>query len=160
MTRRPVVDERTGLGLPLLTPLMIECFDPAGLRCRVRQVECAAGNRHLHIWLIRRPGGIAQREIGKDRPRRVHRLGDRPRARDRRRGNSGGFECSCDQTDRLVTHRSNGHQQRNIGLEFGDPVDDRWHEGLAETTLTVDAAHERKGNVGEATDLAGVDHRP
>ena len=94
-----MVFQCSGFSLPRLAPLVIERIDDPGLGRCVSLLKRATRNRELHVGFVRRPGGVAEWEIGKDRSRYYHRFGDRPRRRNRRGNDAFCLECSCDQSN-------------------------------------------------------------
>jgi len=80
--------------------------------------------------------------INEDRTRRVGTLCDGDGRGEPDGGESVFFEQACDQTDRLVAHRSNRHEQNNVWLLSLAALQQQLTGFGQHAPLGVDASHE------------------
>ncbi len=95
-----MIDQFSSFGLPRgvkgIEP-KTEWHDGPRLGRVVRQGQRRPHDVELDVWLIRRPGGVAEWKVGECSAGRIGRRGDGPGRGQRCGDDAGGFECSCDQ---------------------------------------------------------------
>lgn len=112
--------QRTGLPVALV-PAQREFEHPPAFTLSRRLHRCPEAERSLNdgalrVWIVRWPGGVPEGHIDEDGPRRVRARRDGSRRGQPDGWDAGSFEVSCDQTDRLVTDRSNRHEEHHVRL--------------------------------------------
>lgn len=111
---------RSNLPRLVLAPRAGPSHDHARLARRRKHVESRIHNVGLVVGVIRLTGGSSEGIVNEQRPWRTDACGDGQGAGEDHGGDAGGFEVAGDQTDRLMAHGSNGHQEDRIALLLGN----------------------------------------
>ena len=87
-------------------------------RCALEQIAGVAGDRALHLRVVRASAGIAQREVTEQEARDAALLDDVARRSQHDGRYAVLLQVARDQTHGLVAHGSEGHQQRDVHTVF------------------------------------------
>lgn len=91
-------------------------------------------------WVVGGADGVTEREIGEDEAGHTEFFDDVSGGPDDERGDAGGFEHVCGQTDRLVTDRSKRCEHDEVDLVVLNGVD-QGVRGLGGLALAVDGGN-------------------
>ncbi len=142
-----------GISLPkVIFPPVRQVDDGAALFDSDSSREAVAEQGALAGRIVGCPRGVAERSIDKNRSRWIDPSGDGAGRGEADRGESGGFDVACDQTDRLVTYRSNRDEQDEVGLLRLATLHQQGGGLSFHAAGGVDAAHKGVGVLGEPAD--------
>lgn len=114
--------------LPVIVDVTVwQIDDRAGFGQRHGMGEPFGEQSTLPGDVVRQAGGVAKRKVDEDRAGRVGADGDAAGRGEPDRWDSGCFDVACDQTDRLVADRSNGHEQNEVWLLGLAPFEEERH---------------------------------
>ena len=130
----------------VINPAIVECDQP-GLAHGYASLQRVRHDRTLGYSICHRARGMTKGDIKVSSSWWVGSLGDGAGRRKPDGGEATSFEMTCDQTDRLVANRSNGHQQYEVGFLRLDLDEDVLGRLGHQSSGGIDPAHETNGLV-------------